>query len=83
MSRTCLAFCCVIALVPLIQLVPLPPWIWTNLPGREQMVTVFNLIGDQIPWMPISVSPYATWLSFLSLLPPMAIFLLTIQLSYR
>ncbi len=77
-----LAFCCVIALVPLLQLVPLPPWIWTNLPGREQMVAVFNLIGDQILWMPISVSPYATWLSFLSLLPPMAIFLLTIQLSY-
>jgi O-antigen ligase len=81
--RYVLKLCCVIALVPLIQLVPLPPWIWTSLPGREQMVTVFKLLGDQIPWMPISVAPQETWSSFLSLLPPMATFLLTIQLSYR
>jgi len=81
--RRVLTFCCAIALLPLIQLVPLPPWIWTNLPGREQVVTVFNLIGAQTLWMPISVSPHATWLSFLALLPPMAIFCATIQLSYR
>jgi O-antigen ligase len=78
-----LAFCSVIAFLPLIQLIPLPPWIWTNLPGREQMVAVYNLIGDQIPWMPLSVSPSVTWQSLLSLLPPFAIFFLTIQLSYQ
>jgi len=78
-----LAFCFVIALVPLIQLVPLPPWIWTRLPAREEMARVFDLVGGQTPWMPISVSPHATWLSFLSLLPPIAIFLAAIQLSYR
>ena len=78
-----LAFCFAIALLPIIQLVPLPPWIWTGLPGREQMVKVFDLLGGVAPWMPISVSPHATWLSFLSLLPPMAIFLAAIQLSYR
>ena len=33
--------------------------------------------------MPISVAPSATWLSFLSLLPPITIFLGVIQLSYR
>ena len=33
--------------------------------------------------MPISVSPYKTWLSALSLLPPLAIFLGTLLLSYR
>ena len=33
--------------------------------------------------MPISVSPQATWSSFLSLLPPLAIFFAAIQLSYR
>jgi O-antigen ligase len=81
--RVALVFCCVIALLPLIQLVPLPPWIWTNLPGREQIVKALELLGEQAPWMPISVSPHATWLSFLSLLPPMALFLGAIQLNYR
>ena len=78
-----LMLCFAIALLPLLQLVPLPPWIWTRLPGRESIVAIFDLVGSQGNWMPISVSPSATWLSFLSLLPPMAIFLGAIQLGYR
>jgi O-antigen ligase len=65
------------------QLVPLPPWIWTRLPNREWMTGVFDLIGGARPWMPISVSPNSTWLSVLSLIPPFAIFAATIQLNYR
>jgi O-antigen ligase len=78
-----LMLCFAIALLPLLQLVPLPPWVWTRLPGREAIVSIFELAGGQGNWMPISVSPNLTWLSFLSLLPPMGIFLGTIQLSYR
>jgi O-antigen ligase len=78
-----LAFCFAIALVPLLQLIPLPPLIWTKLPGREAIVNVLSLVGDHLPWRPISVSPSATWVSFLSLLPPIAIFLSAIQLGYR
>ncbi len=78
-----LALCCAIALLPLIQLVPLPPWIWTRLPGRQEIENIFELTGERLPWMPISVSPYSTWLSFLALLPPMTIFLAAIQLGYR
>jgi hypothetical protein len=58
-----LALCCAIALLPLIQLVPLPPWIWVNLLRREELAKVFTLVGNEAPWMPISVSPPATWLS--------------------
>jgi hypothetical protein len=78
-----LAFCFAIALFPLIQLIPLPPSIWTRLPGRDEMAKVFQLVDTQTPWMPISVTPHATWLSFLSLLPPVAIFLSAIQIGYR
>lgn len=81
-TRRVMAFCCAIVLLPLLQLIPLPPWIWTKLPGRENVETVFAMLG-QSPWMPISVSPVATWLSFLSLLAPLGIFLGTVQLSYR
>ena len=82
-AQWALMLCLAIAALPLVQLVPLPPWLWTELPNREQMVAVFGLLGHELPWLPISVSPSATWVSVLSLLPPFAIFLGVIQLSYR
>ena len=78
-----LAFCGALVLVPLFQLVPLPPFIWSALPGREPVRAAFELVGGGIPWMPISLSPEATWLSLLSLVPPLAIFLGCLLLGYR
>ena len=82
-ARMALWFCGAIALLPLLQLVPLPPWLWTALPNRQPSAEAFQILGRPSPWMPISVSPQATWLSALSLIPSMAIFLGTILLSYR
>jgi O-antigen ligase len=70
-------------LVPLLQLVPLPPLLWTTLPNRQLLVGTFELLERELPWMPISVLPRATWLSALSLLPPLAVFLGTLLLGYR
>lgn len=78
-----LLLCCAIALLPLLQLIPLPPWVWERLPHRQDMIMVFGLVGRQPPWLPISVAPNGTWLSALSLLPPLAVFLGVIQLNYR
>jgi O-antigen ligase len=77
-----LTFCAALVGVPLIQLVPLPPAIWTMLPNRQAVVEALELVGGDLPWMPISVSPEATWLSALSLIPPVAVFLSTQLLSY-
>ena len=82
-TRAPLLFCLVLVLVPLIQLVPLPPWLWTALPGRDLSTEAFEILGQPAPWMPISVSPHETWLSALSLIPPVAIFLAVLQLDYR
>ena len=76
-------FCLAIAVIPLLQLVPLPPWFWTVLPGRAILQTAFDVTGHGLPWMPISVAPQATWLSALSLIPPVAIFLGVLLLAYR
>ena len=81
--RLALWFCLAIAVLPLLQLIPLPPWLWTALPNRQPSVEAYNILGRAVPWMPISVSPEATWLSALSLLPPLAVFLSTLLLSYR
>lgn len=76
-------YCLAVVVLPLIELVPLPPWIWTRLPGRGEIVAIFELVTDDRRWMPLSVSPNATWLSVLSLLPPMTIFFAAVQLGYR
>lgn len=81
--RWALAFCGAIAVVPLAQLVPLPPTIWTKLPGRATITTAFELIGRDLPWAPLSMSPDATLLSALSLLPPLAVFLGGLLLNHR
>lgn len=82
-KRQALAFCAAILAVPAVQLVPLPPAVWTSLPGRETIAAAFELIGRDLPWAPLSMSPGATWLSALSLLPPFAVFLGALQLNRR
>jgi O-antigen ligase len=81
-AGSALLICFAIALLPLLQLIPLPPWIWQWLPQRNEIVQVFDLVGAPLPWLPVSVVPNATWLSALSLLPPIAVFLCVLQLSH-
>jgi O-antigen ligase len=78
-----LAFCLAIVLLPLLQLVPLPPEVWTALPNREPVAAAFELLEKELPWMPVSVSPHATAVSALSLLPPVAVFLAMLSLDDR
>lgn len=68
--------------IPLIQLIPLPPAVWTGLPGRDQMVLALELAGVQPGWAPLSVAPDRTWGSALALVPPAAFFLAVLSLSY-
>jgi O-antigen ligase len=82
-TRLAVAFCCALAIVPLFQLIPLPPWLWTALPNRAPSAAPFELLGQRKPWMPISVSPQDTWVSALALIAPLGIFLGTVLLSYR
>jgi len=69
------------AAIPLIQLLPVPPALWTGLPGRDQMVLALELAGLAPGWVPLSLAPDRTWDSALALLPPVAIFLATLTLA--
>jgi O-antigen ligase len=82
-ARLALVFLLAIAAVPLLQLIPLPGQVWTLLPHRSLSAENFALVKHALPWMPISVYPEGTWLSVLALIPPLAIFLSTLQLGYR
>lgn len=72
---------CFLAL-PLMQLIPLPSMLWTKLPGSALLVDAYTALGASPDWRPISVAPTLTWLSFVSMLPPAAMFLGVIHLDY-
>ena len=61
--------------VPVLQLVPLPPQVWTILPGRAEVAEAFRAAGMSLPFLPISLEPLTTLRSVFSLLPAVAVFL--------
>ena len=69
--------------VPLIQLIPLPPAVWTALPGREQLILALNLTGIEPGWSPLSLTPDHTWQFFLALIPPVAMFLAALLATHE
>lgn len=62
-------------LVGLIQLIPLPPGLWTALPGRGRFVDELAAAGIAPGWAPISLKPQATVAALLCLIPAAAMFL--------
>lgn len=55
-----------------IQLIPLPPSIWTHLTGRTPYLQAAVVAGMPQPWRPISLLPYRTANSLLATLPAFA-----------
>lgn len=49
-----------IAALPLLQLVPLPPGLWQQLPGQELRIGTLSLAGLADSWQPLSVEPAST-----------------------
>lgn len=74
-SRQLLGLAILLLLIVIVQLVPLPPGIWTSLPGREEIVSGYRLLGMDLPWLPISVVPLLTVASLVWLLPALAVLL--------
>ncbi len=81
--RTPLLFVIVAAVLVILQLVPLPPALWSALPGRALYVQATNLAGVALPWRPISLTPDLTLASLLSLLPPAALILAYARLNQQ
>ncbi|TPG37962.1 O-antigen ligase family protein [Sphingomonas koreensis] len=69
--------------IPVLQLVPLPPWIWHHLPGRDVEIRALALVDRANGWMPWSESPARTVASALSLIPPIAMLFMVSRLRRR
>lgn len=70
-----------IFLLALLHLIPLPPAIWQSLAGRQDLVAVEKLTGLSDIWRPLTLAPMNGWHALLSLLTPLAVILLGIQLN--
>lgn len=70
-----LLLACMVAL-PALQLIPLPPALWKELPGRDPVVTTDTILGAGAMWRPLSLTPGATLNALLSLVVPVAMLVL-------
>ena len=77
-----IALMAAILAVPLIQIIPLPPAIWKDLPLSDMRLEAFAITGAPIDWRPATIIPEATILGALSLIPPFAVFLGVRSLDY-
>lgn len=60
------------------HVVPLPPEIWSALPGRQTVVEVYRVADMALPWLPLSLSPAGAWNALFSLMLPVAALLLAL-----
>ena len=80
-ARRLLMLCAIGLLVILVQLIPLPPALWSALPGRQIVVQGFAILGQPLPWMALTLTPDQTLTTILRLLPPAAILVATLRLQ--
>ena len=71
----------VFALMMAAQLIPLPPSVWTALPGRAPYVSAAALSGIAQPWRPVSLTPDLTLNSLAALIVPAAVLAAFIKLT--
>jgi len=72
-----------IAAVPAVQLIPLPAYLWHELPGRALLTDTLTLVEAENGWWPLSVAPQRTLEALLSLLPPLLAMLTVACLSLQ
>lgn len=73
--RAPLGLLAIFLIIALLQLVPLPPALWTLLPGRGAVVEGYRLLGIPLPWLPLTLAPDIAPSSILWLLPAFAVLL--------
>lgn len=74
-TRSLLILFAALVMLLVLQLVPLPPAIWTALPGRERVVEGYELLGVSLPWLPLTLAPARALATLLWMLPATAVLL--------
>jgi O-antigen ligase len=66
-----------------IQLVPLPSSIWPHLGGRAEIAGGYAVLDIPIPWLPVSLAPYDSLATVLTLIPPLALMMVILRTGTR
>ena len=83
-ARCLMLIASVALLLVALQLIPLPPAVWSKLPGREVVTSGYELLGQPLPWLPVALVPEEALTTILRLLPPVAILAAMLRLdAYR
>ncbi len=69
LPRSALAAAVLLLVLPVLQLLPLPPFIWQALPGRDVAQQSLALVGAENTWRPWSLFPGRTLAGLLALTP--------------
>lgn len=75
------AMVAVFCLIPLVQLIPLPPAMWQALPGRELAVDTLGVAGFADRWHPLTLAVAPTFRTLLVLVWLAALLLAALQLT--
>lgn len=67
----------------LLHLIPLPPAIWHDLPGRAPLAEVDVFLGNEDYWRPLALVPMNAWHALSSLAVPAAVLLLGLQIRVQ
>ena len=66
--RMLLALAGIVIVLPVLQLIPLPPSLWQAFPGRDLMVDALAQVDEAESWRALSVAPFATLAALLALI---------------
>lgn len=80
-ARMACLFLAAAILLTVIQLVPLPPSLWTSLPGRDVLRPAAGMDDGIQPWRPLSMAPTMTINALSSLVVPAAVLYLLLTLD--
>ena len=72
-----------VLVLPMAQLVPLPPSLWHALPGRNLEQSALGLVGATDSWRPWSMTPDRTLASILAIVPPVVVMLMAASLDTK
>ena len=75
--------CALVLALPLVQLIPLPPSIWTALAGHEDRAAALALVGREASWQPLTHSAPRTLAALLAMVPPLFAFFAAASLDAR
>ncbi|MBL9066199.1 MAG: O-antigen ligase family protein [Sphingopyxis sp.] len=67
-----------VVLLAVAHVVPLPPVLWSMLPGRDVIVQTYEVAAMPLPWLSLSMSPAGAWNALFSLMLPLAVLILAL-----